>query len=597
MVRPISWLHISDIHMRPGDAWSQDVVLASMCKQIEHHSREGLFLDFILITGDLAFSGKDDEYELVAGFLDALRTASGVPRERIFCVPGNHDIDRDRQRMCFLGTRTYLQNQNRIDEILHGGNDLETLLQRQEQFRKFQLCYFAGQDRIRTAECLAYVSWLTIEDVRLAIVGLDSAWLSQGGSDDHGKLIVGERQVINAMQLVQTDDVPPHVVISMVHHPLHLLQDFDRPRVMNRVEDLCHFVHCGHLHEPETRTTLSDTGACLTLAAGALYNTRESPNTYSLMMLDLLHGVCSVTTHQYEPTSGIFSFESTEKSSIEATPVDICSLGELAEAMTSFDDEIAPWAFYLSALLLEQKAELPVLGRTGYTLASFSVLQGEADSDLKRKTTAFLTLRNALRVLYRRVALQDILTRHGIALSEYGAVLRTACQQDSALRDRLDAQDIDARQLARTLPETSRSHTWSLFSELADAQDWLSLREHASRHISSTDFSTAVLARRMLALSLANSEECTDINTAIEMYEAMAEDGTSEASDIGNLIVLLCDAQAWDRAKRFVISGMEGFLDSESHFVDLGEQIVADTGDKEFRDYLKTAARERDNDH
>ena len=34
-MRPISWLHVSDIHMSMRDAWSQDLLLTAMCRRIE----------------------------------------------------------------------------------------------------------------------------------------------------------------------------------------------------------------------------------------------------------------------------------------------------------------------------------------------------------------------------------------------------------------------------------------------------------------------------------------------------------------------------------------------------------------------------------
>ena len=74
--------------MNIREAWSQDVVLTAICDQIEQQKTEGAAADFILITGDLAFPGKADEYALVAEFLDALSTSSGVPKNRIFCIPG-----------------------------------------------------------------------------------------------------------------------------------------------------------------------------------------------------------------------------------------------------------------------------------------------------------------------------------------------------------------------------------------------------------------------------------------------------------------------------------------------------------------------------
>ena len=98
-MRPICWLHISDIHLRAGNEWSQDVVLKAMCRNILEQREAGTGADFILVTGDIAFSGKSEEYDLAEKFFDDLQAASGVLKGRIFCIAGNHDIDRDRRRM------------------------------------------------------------------------------------------------------------------------------------------------------------------------------------------------------------------------------------------------------------------------------------------------------------------------------------------------------------------------------------------------------------------------------------------------------------------------------------------------------------------
>ena len=53
-------------------------------------------LDFVFFTGDLAFSGKDAEYDLLdERFLRLLipELPDGCP---IFTIPGNHDVDRYR---------------------------------------------------------------------------------------------------------------------------------------------------------------------------------------------------------------------------------------------------------------------------------------------------------------------------------------------------------------------------------------------------------------------------------------------------------------------------------------------------------------------
>jgi 3',5'-cyclic AMP phosphodiesterase CpdA len=89
-MRSISWLHISDIHMSARDSWAQDVVLKAMCDHIAWQREEGIIADFILATGDLAFSGKTAEYALIDKFFKHLEPANRGP---VACISGGkHSI-------------------------------------------------------------------------------------------------------------------------------------------------------------------------------------------------------------------------------------------------------------------------------------------------------------------------------------------------------------------------------------------------------------------------------------------------------------------------------------------------------------------------
>lgn len=589
VMRPIQWLHISDIHMRVSDTWSHDVVLKAMCDHVARQCADGIKADFILATGDLAFSGKVSEYRLTARFFDALSTASEVVRERIFCIPGNHDVDRERQQMCFLGARKYLQNQNRIDLLLSPGEDLKTLLKREENFRHFQTSYFTAQDRTQTVDGLGYVSCISIDNVRIAIVGLDSAWLAEGGVEDLGKLLIGERQVINALDLANTLD--PHIVIGMAHHPIHLLREFDCRPVQSRIERACRFFHSGHLHEPEAAITGCNMG-CLTLSAGASFETRHSHNTYSLVTIDLLHALQTVQIFQYNPSNGTFSFSYSQDYRIEL-PAVTCSVGELAHAMKTHYGALAPWAHYLSALLLDQKAELLIPAQNGHIFGSFSVLQSMPDTDLKRKTAEFMAFRNVLRVFYKHISLPDIFVQHGAAVGRYGDALQELCCMDSTLEARLAAQEGDAKMLASTEPHEGFSNTRALLEELAAAQEWALLREHAQRHVDSLDPAAAIHAKRMLALGLAHSDEATDKETAIELYRSLSGDESTEFTDVGNLVTLLIDADGFDEAKAVVLDGIVKFPAKADYYSEMGQRIVEATGDRLFRQQMETALTER----
>jgi predicted phosphodiesterase len=579
--------------MRVSTVWSHDVVLRAMCDDIARKRCEGESFDFVLATGDLAFSGKADEYKFVADFFDALSTASGVPKAKIFCIPGNHDIERDRQKMCFRGARAVIQSQNHVDLLLSPGDDLESLLKRQESYRKFQNSYFAGQERISAGDGLGYVSHFIKDDVRVAILGIDSAWLAEGGLEDHGKLLIGERQMINAISLA--DQFDPHIVIGMAHHPFHLLQDFDRRCVQGRAERSCLFFHCGHLHEPEAQATGFSGSGCLTLAAGASFETRHSRNPYSFVTLDLLQGKRRVRTVQYNPADGAFSFESRREYPVEITSSAACDVGELAQAMMAYCASLSPFAYYLSALLLDQKVEFPIAGQKGHVFGSFALLLDQPEDELQRKTMEFVAFKNVLRVLYGRVTLHDLLAQYGSVIKEYGAALDKRCIEDTDLKARLADREKDAKAMSAAEPQQPTfSHTVALLAELANAREWSELRTQAERHAESSNPTVAIQAKRMLALSLPNSTETVDKEAAATLYRSLLKEAHTEPSDAGNLAKLLIEARAFDEAQRVVMVGIEGHpAKMTGYFREIGLMIVEATGSREFRRQMDTALEER----
>lgn len=589
-MREIAWLQVSDIHMRPLNEWSQDVVLRAMADSIRQRRAQGLSLDFVLATGDLAFSGKKEEYDLVGRFLDELVSATGVPKERIFCIPGNHDVNRDRQKLCFQGARSALTSPNAVDPLLAPDDNLATLGQRLEAYREFQKSYFGVQERTATSDTLAYVSKLTIDDVVIAIVGFNSAWLAEGGNDDHGNLLIGERQVINALSAVQSID--PHIVVGMAHHPLHVLREFDRTVVTRRVHDGCDFYHCGHLHQPESHGAGFDPSSCLTVAAGASFETRESQNAYSIVRLDLLAGTRALTTVQYDRGRGAFDLNNEEFFPIRLDPDALCAVGELAEAITAFDAALTPHSYYLSALLLSQKTEVPIPGQGSHAFGALAVLQRQPADDLCRKTVAFLRFQNVLTVLCGRRPLADLLTQHGQAVKAYGAELLSRAASDAALAARLSQQDTDVRNLFAAQPKVS--FAVDLFSQLVTEQDWTLLREQATRHLDNPDEATKTQARRMVALALAHSEETKDRDDAVYAYEGLIRDKLADTQDRGNLALLLTGLGRMDEAKAVVLQAIVASpREALEYLAGIGQRIVADAGDREFRRKLEAAIAER----
>jgi 3',5'-cyclic AMP phosphodiesterase CpdA len=91
----ITWLHLSDFHFRASHAYDQNIVLKALIRDIRERVHDDhLQPNFLVLSGDLAFAGLAEEYTLAGQFLDDVLQATGLPKDRLFCVPGNHDVNR-----------------------------------------------------------------------------------------------------------------------------------------------------------------------------------------------------------------------------------------------------------------------------------------------------------------------------------------------------------------------------------------------------------------------------------------------------------------------------------------------------------------------
>lgn len=556
-----------------------------MCKKLKQDRRAGSRYDFILITGDLASTGDAEEYTLVAAFFDSLCSAAGVDRSQLYCIPGNHDVVRDRQEFAFRGARQVLANQSCVDALLAGGEDLEALIKRQENYRMFQSAYFTGQTRSETIDGLGFVSWLTVDGVRLAIVGLDSAWLSEGGVSDHGRLLIGERQIINALQLIG-DREHPHVVIAMVHHPLHLLSDFDRRSALHRIDGTCHFLHCGHLHKPESRIEGNHMSGCLTVSAGPCFEARNAHNSYSEITLDLERGVRQIANIQYHPIEIEFVRSSTESYTMELTATDTCDVGELASAIARYNGSLARWAHYFAALLLARKTEFAIPVADGDVFGSAEAVEEVAEAAVWKITSDFLNFRRVLNVLYGDLPISQILKVHGAVVSDYGAYIGNRCVESPMLATRLDEQEKDSRSLAREDQEGPLRHTRDALEEITKAGEWELLVKLAERRMRMKPQDPGGSVRRYLAAGLAHLAGKDHRRRAIELYKDLLDGQSGHYQDGGNLASLLADFEQFSEAKVVVLNCIEKFPKHAAYYGEIGQSIVMKTGDREFRDRL-----------
>lgn len=267
-----SWLHLSDIHGGHGDdeyrddqAWSFRAILDAVGDLPIAIPR----VDAIMVTGDVAFSGghgSADEYALASQRIGDLRQRLGVAADRVFVVPGNHDIDRTiaKRDPAFHAVLTAVRTgELALDDVLR--DHAAAFAARLAGYRSF-IAAVAPHLTNRIADDGSWSVDLTSSGgLPVRLVGLNTALLAQD-DEDQGRLRIGSRQ----LSVLNQDRDPGRVVLTLGHHPLPWLAD--DPAIVDRVARYSDAYLHGHVHR-QTFTSVTHGGGdqAVMLVAGAVH--------------------------------------------------------------------------------------------------------------------------------------------------------------------------------------------------------------------------------------------------------------------------------------------------------------------------------------
>src|SRR5205823_4528909 len=91
--------HLSDIHFREGQVGDIHDADADLRNELERDLRRLRSkvprFDGIVVSGDIAFSGQEEEYAYARSWLERIRELLACPPSGMMVTPGNHDVRRD----------------------------------------------------------------------------------------------------------------------------------------------------------------------------------------------------------------------------------------------------------------------------------------------------------------------------------------------------------------------------------------------------------------------------------------------------------------------------------------------------------------------
>ena len=261
-------VHLSDIHFTRASGVS--------VHDLDKNVRNELVLDAtkvakkigpvtgVLVTGDIAFSGSEAEFEHATNWLRDFCRAIGCPEESVWVVPGNHDVVRDKTkrkltRMLHEGVRKDGSDVDKeLREIFCDAQSAAALLEPLADYNKF-----AGRFGCSiSAEKHYWERDLTLAcgtPVRLR--GLTSVLVSNE-EDRRTGIVLGASQAT-------VERAPGVLHMTLCHHPPDWLRDHDA--VEDHLKSKVHIQLFGHKHSQR----IDEINSKVRLVAGAMHPERN----------------------------------------------------------------------------------------------------------------------------------------------------------------------------------------------------------------------------------------------------------------------------------------------------------------------------------
>jgi predicted MPP superfamily phosphohydrolase len=298
--RGLTWLHLSDVHFEAPTSgtkknyWSQDKVKDSFIDQLPALLKKAdLRPDLVFFTGDITFSGGNDEYDIADQFISKLRKV--LPKRndtRVFLVPGNHDIERDivtRYPREEDFAKNFLKTNDSVIQYLNSSKhapDLDRMFERQKNFFNFSSRSKSfGQPDLNHR--YFFTTTFTHQDTRVGVAGLNSSWRASSDADRYN-LVLGVPQFDTAVRDLEDADLK----ILLMHHPPNS-DWFIAPDMLYQRDNLksFDFILRGHEHDPHSEMTpFKGKQQYMQISAGALYSS-DFAKSFNAIEVDFDTGV------------------------------------------------------------------------------------------------------------------------------------------------------------------------------------------------------------------------------------------------------------------------------------------------------------------
>ena len=290
----IGIIHLSDIHFQEDE--KQNSILEKQENIFDSIKNNILDFDkiFIAISGDIAFSGKKEEYNIARNFLNIIKNKIESYSKKnisIVGVPGNHDLNFENNQKARELIIAGLKHQNFSDI------DPDLIMQcckPQTEFFEFQEEIFLKNNNILFNNKLLKVIEFQFDDYNVVFNCFNTSWTSKKS----------EQETIDfPTDYFYTDvfDNPATIKLNLIHHPLNWHSGLSHRKFKHFLNMQGDITLSGHEHVADlTKMIDVNNNSNMYIESAALQETGNTEKSYfNLIAIDIKKNSIRVENFSY----------------------------------------------------------------------------------------------------------------------------------------------------------------------------------------------------------------------------------------------------------------------------------------------------------
>lgn len=256
----IGFLHITDLHIL-NESGNNELMIDRMLNVIEEH--ESVEYIVIIISGDIAFSGKQSEYKVAEKLFDDIvykcLEVKNIKDVELFIVPGNHDVANF--------------NELKISEIAKAkeNHDFSSLLLNERKRLKDYLSFSKKFSRFHEEDNFTYYNDRVVFDGFSIDVHLINSAIFSTDEEDKGHHYFSTSDLARLEKYTKSK---ANLKILITHHPIEWFMDISKIELENIISNNIDIVFWGHEHNPNQSTRQLNDNSMLLISQGGKFSNR-----------------------------------------------------------------------------------------------------------------------------------------------------------------------------------------------------------------------------------------------------------------------------------------------------------------------------------